>query len=44
MRAISLDLQKMTSTSATRSRGFVKRFGEVVAADGLDLDLPFGQS
>jgi lipooligosaccharide transport system ATP-binding protein len=38
----SLDLQKMTSTSAIRLRGFVKRFGEIVAVDGLDLDVPFG--
>jgi lipooligosaccharide transport system ATP-binding protein len=28
--------------SAIRLRGFVKRFGEITAVDGLDLDVPFG--
>jgi lipooligosaccharide transport system ATP-binding protein len=28
--------------SAIRLRGFVKRFGELTAVDGLDLDVPFG--
>jgi lipooligosaccharide transport system ATP-binding protein len=28
--------------SAIRLRGFVKRFGEVTAVDGLDLEVPFG--
>ena len=30
------------SESAIRLRGFVKRFGPIVAVDGLDLDVPFG--
>jgi lipooligosaccharide transport system ATP-binding protein len=30
------------SESAIRMRGFVKRFGSIVAVDGLDLDVPFG--
>jgi lipooligosaccharide transport system ATP-binding protein len=29
-------------TSAIQLRGFVKRFGEITAVDGLDLDVPFG--
>jgi lipooligosaccharide transport system ATP-binding protein len=28
--------------SAIRLRGFVKRFGAIIAVDGLDLDVPFG--
>jgi lipooligosaccharide transport system ATP-binding protein len=28
--------------SAIRLRGFVKRFGPIVAVDGLDLDVPYG--
>jgi lipooligosaccharide transport system ATP-binding protein len=28
--------------SAIKLRGFVKRFGELTAVDGLDLDVPFG--
>jgi lipooligosaccharide transport system ATP-binding protein len=34
----------MTSTgrSAIRLRGFVKRFGQLTAVDGLDLDVPYG--
>src|SRR3954468_11109391 len=28
--------------SAIRLRGFVKRFGSLIAVDGLDLDVPFG--
>ncbi len=28
--------------SAIRLRGFVKRFGEITAVDGLDLDVPYG--
>ncbi len=31
-----------TTGSAIRLRGFVKRFGEITAVDGLDLDVPFG--
>src|SRR5436190_14248207 len=31
-----------TATSASRLRGFVKRFGPISAVDGLDLDVPFG--
>jgi lipooligosaccharide transport system ATP-binding protein len=30
------------SENAIRLRGFVKRFGEITAVDGLDLDVPFG--
>jgi len=30
------------SDNAIRLRGFVKRFGEITAVDGLDLDVPFG--
>jgi lipooligosaccharide transport system ATP-binding protein len=30
------------SGNAIRLRGFVKRFGEITAVDGLDLDVPFG--
>src|SRR3954470_13785288 len=29
--------------SAIRLRGFVKRFGPIIAVDGLDLDVPFGE-
>jgi lipooligosaccharide transport system ATP-binding protein len=29
--------------SAIRLRGFVKRFGPIMAVDGLDLDVPYGQ-
>jgi lipooligosaccharide transport system ATP-binding protein len=32
----------MTSESAIRLRGVVKRFGALTAVDGLDLDVPFG--
>jgi lipooligosaccharide transport system ATP-binding protein len=32
----------MSSGSAIRLRGFVKRFGELTAVDGLDLDVPYG--
>ena len=32
-----------TSQSAIRLRGFVKRFGEITAVDGLDLDVPYGR-
>jgi lipooligosaccharide transport system ATP-binding protein len=32
----------MTQGSAIKLRGFVKRFGELTAVDGLDLDVPFG--
>src|SRR5688572_30216890 len=32
-----------TARSAIRLRGFVKRFGEITAVDGLDLDVPFGR-
>jgi lipooligosaccharide transport system ATP-binding protein len=32
----------MTSESAIRLRGVVKRFGPLTAVDGLDLDVPFG--
>src|SRR5918997_7108988 len=32
-----------TSQSAIRLRGFVKRFGEITAVDGLDLDIPYGR-
>src|SRR3954453_18263767 len=28
--------------AAIRLRGFVKRFGSLIAVDGLDLDVPFG--
>src|SRR5213592_2152859 len=28
--------------SAIRLRGFVKRFGQITAVDGLDLDVPYG--
>jgi lipooligosaccharide transport system ATP-binding protein len=28
--------------SAIRMRGFVKRFGGIIAVDGLDLDVPYG--
>jgi lipooligosaccharide transport system ATP-binding protein len=28
--------------SAIRARGFVKRFGQLTAVDGLDLDVPYG--
>src|SRR5436853_2514449 len=30
------------NAAAIRLRGFVKRFGAVAAADGVDLDVPFG--
>src|ERR671936_193766 len=30
------------SASAIRLRGFVKRFGPIVAVDGLNLDVPYG--
>jgi lipooligosaccharide transport system ATP-binding protein len=30
------------SDNAIRLRGFVKRFGEITAVDGLDLDVPVG--
>ena len=30
------------TSSALRVRGFVKRFGEITAVGGLDLDVPFG--
>src|SRR5436309_7604096 len=33
----------MTTGSAIRLRGFVKRFGSLTAVDGLDLDVPYGQ-
>src|SRR5215216_5535702 len=33
-------MQRMDS--AIRLRGFVKRFGDITAVDGLDLDVPFG--
>src|SRR5712691_2069095 len=29
--------------SAIRLRGFVKRFGSLIAVDGLDLEVPFGR-
>jgi lipooligosaccharide transport system ATP-binding protein len=32
-----------TSQSAIRLRGFVKRFGEITAVDGLELDVPYGR-
>src|SRR5437763_16569980 len=32
----------MTTGSAIRLRGFVKRFGSLTAVDGLDLDVPYG--
>jgi lipooligosaccharide transport system ATP-binding protein len=32
----------MTSDSAIKLRGVVKRFGRLTAVDGLDLDVPFG--
>src|SRR3954463_9623239 len=33
----------MERTRAIRARGLNKRFGNVVALDGVDLDLPAGQ-
>ncbi|MET9020071.1 ABC transporter ATP-binding protein [Actinopolymorpha sp. NPDC004070] len=33
----------MDSTSAVRARGVTKSFGDVVALDGVDLDVPAGQ-
>ncbi|GAA2756379.1 ABC transporter ATP-binding protein [Actinopolymorpha rutila] len=33
----------MDSTPAVRARGVAKSFGEVVALDGVDLDVPVGQ-
>jgi ABC-2 type transport system ATP-binding protein len=33
----------MDSTPAVRARGITKSFGEVVALDGVDLDVPSGQ-
>jgi ABC-2 type transport system ATP-binding protein len=33
----------MDKTSAVRARGITKFFGEVVALDGVDLDVPSGQ-
>src|SRR4249920_3652774 len=35
-RAVGLDL-------AVRAQGLTKRYGDVLAVDGLDLDLPAGQ-
>ena len=32
----------MSGDSAIRMRGFVKRFGQITAVDGLDLDVPYG--
>src|SRR3954452_5948260 len=32
----------MTMESAIRMSGFVKRFGDITAVDGLDLDVPYG--
>src|SRR3954462_14141927 len=29
--------------AAIRLRGFVKRFGSLIAVDGLDLEVPFGK-
>src|SRR3712207_3904900 len=37
--------EKLVTTAAGAAislRGFVKRFGDVAAVDGLDLDVPFG--
>jgi lipooligosaccharide transport system ATP-binding protein len=31
-----------SASSAISLRGFVKRFGEITAVDGLDLEVPFG--
>ncbi|GAA2756382.1 ABC transporter ATP-binding protein [Actinopolymorpha rutila] len=33
----------MNSSSAVRARGVTKSFGDVVALDGVDLDVPLGQ-
>jgi lipooligosaccharide transport system ATP-binding protein len=33
----------MSTESAIRLRGIVKRFGPLTAVDGLDLDVPFGK-
>ena len=33
----------MDDTRAIRARGITKRYGEVVALDGVDLDVPRGQ-
>ena len=33
----------MQSTAAIRARGVTKRFGDVIALDGVDLDIPAGQ-
>ena len=33
----------MDSKPAVRARGIGKSFGEVVALDGVDLDIPAGQ-
>ena len=33
----------METTTSVRARGIVKRFGEVVALDGIDLDVAAGQ-
>ncbi len=33
----------MGGKSAVRARGVSKTFGEVVALDGVDLDIPEGQ-
>src|SRR5215213_1460648 len=38
----SVMLGNMTEPLAIRLRGVVKRFGEVTAVDGLDLDVPEG--
>ena len=33
----------MQSTAAIRARGVTKKFGDVIALDGVDLDVPAGQ-
>jgi ABC-2 type transport system ATP-binding protein len=33
----------MNATAAVRARGITKQFGDVVALDGVDLDVPVGQ-
>ncbi|MGH3357426.1 MAG: ABC transporter ATP-binding protein [Nocardioidaceae bacterium] len=33
----------MQSTAAVRARGVIKTFGDVIALDGVDLDVPAGQ-
>src|SRR3954464_8337680 len=35
--------QTSVTESAIRLRGFVKRFGDIPAVDGLDLDVPYGK-